>query len=151
MVSYICINAMRNEADLFSVVLLWYEGVGKWNYNPNTNKFKLVATVNGQEIPVSNGFYIINSTQNNGLVSTPMADTYYFNAAGDMVTGWIITVDSKKYFAETAKNMNEGKFIAGWKVVDGEWYFFDFEGAMLTNTRTPDGYLVGADGKWVKE
>lgn len=49
MVSYICINAMRNEADLFSVVLLWYEG------------------------------------------------------------------------------------------------------AMLTNTRTPDGYLVGADGKWVKE
>lgn len=123
----------------------------KWNYNPSSNKFKLIATINGQEVPVSNGFYVINSMYNNGVFRSPMPDTYYFNAAGDMITGWIITIDTKKYFADTAKSMDEGKFAAGWKVIDGYWYFFDFEGAMLVNTRTPDGFLVGADGRWIRE
>lgn len=29
-----------------------------------------------------------------------------------------------------------------------DWYFFGTDGAMLVSTTTPDGYLVGADGKW---
>ena len=52
-----------------------------------------------------------------------------------------------------------------WRSVNGAWYCFDgagymlhdtwsgdyylgADGAMLTNTTTPDGYRVGADGKW---
>ena len=119
----------------------------RWNYNPSTNKFNLIANVNGQDVPASNGFYIINSVTS----KSPMPDTYYFDAKGDMLTGWLITIDSKKYFADTSKNMDEGKLTAGWKVIDGSWYFFDFEGVMLVNTITPDGYLVGADGKWIKQ
>ena len=41
----------------------------------------------------------------------------------------------------------EGKMITGWKQVQGDWYFFQTDGAMLSNTTTPDGYLLGADGK----
>lgn len=33
-----------------------------------------------------------------------------------------------------------------WQMIDGKWYYFDANGFMLTNTTTPDGYSVGADG-----
>ena len=55
-----------------------------------------------------------------------------------------------------------------WKMLNGKWYYFygngymasnvwignfyvGSDGAMLANTRTPDGYLVGADGAWIPE
>ena len=31
---------------------------------------------------------------------------------------------------------------------DGNWYYMGADGYMLTNTTTPDGYKVGADGVW---
>ncbi|MCH4081678.1 MAG: hypothetical protein LKE92_06045 [Atopobiaceae bacterium] len=54
----------------------------------------------------------------------------------------------------------------GWQQVNGSWYCFSASGAMLhdywvgnyylgssgamlTSTKTPDGYYVGADGAWV--
>ena len=124
----------------------------KWNYDPTTNKYKLTATINGQSVPVSNGFYVINDTQNvnSATPKSPMPNTYYFNSNGEMLTGWLITSDSKKYLASVEKDINEGKLVAGWKVIDGYWYFFDFEGALLINSITPDGYYVGADGRWVR-
>ncbi|MCD8084059.1 MAG: hypothetical protein LUE86_11265 [Clostridiales bacterium] len=48
---------------------------------------------------------------------------YYFNVAGYMVTGWVQT--------------------------NGIWYYCGSDGAMLSNTVTPDGYYVGADGAWI--
>jgi glucan-binding YG repeat protein len=48
---------------------------------------------------------------------------YYFKANGAMSTGWV--------------NDN------------GIWYYFDTSGAMLTNT-TVDGYVLGANGAWIK-
>ena len=58
--------------------------------------------------------------------------------------------------------------INTWKKIDGKWYNFDKKGYMvknswvgdyyvgndgvlLVNSRTPDGYWVGADGKWDKK
>ena len=68
-------------------------------------------------------------------------------------TGWWYLNDSGSYPCST------------WQLIDGYWYCFDGAGymlhdtwvgdyylgsggAMLTNTITPDGYYVGADGKW---
>lgn len=34
----------------------------------------------------------------------------------------------------------------------GQWidnYYVDTSGAMMTNSRTPDGYYVGSDGAWI--
>ncbi len=39
----------------------------------------------------------------------------------------------------------------GWAKIDGKDYYFDAEGYMLSNTVTPDGYTVGADGAWVPD
>ena len=43
----------------------------------------------------------------------------------------------------------------GWEFIDGKWYYFSevkdsTEGMMLSNTTTPDGYQVGADGAWIQ-
>lgn len=37
-----------------------------------------------------------------------------------------------------------------WLDIDGKQYYFDSNGYILTNTTTPDGYQVGADGAWIE-
>ena len=62
----------------------------------------------------------------------------------------------------------DGSYPANsWKEINGAWYYFEgngymasnkwignyyvgASGAMLTNTTTPDGYQVGADGAWIQ-
>ena len=58
--------------------------------------------------------------------------------------------------------LEEGGFYAGtqagpsWQWLDGnqdgvaECYAFDSEGFMYSNTQTPDGYQVNADGAWIE-
>lgn len=38
-----------------------------------------------------------------------------------------------------------------WQEIDGKQYYFNEKGYMLSDTTTPDGYKVGADGAWVQE
>ena len=38
-----------------------------------------------------------------------------------------------------------------WIVDNGKYYYFNNDGFMLSNTLTPDGYKVGADGAWIIE
>jgi len=45
--------------------------------------------------------------------------------------------------------------MTGWQLIDGVWYYFNpvvgsWQGAMLMNTVTPDGYNVGANGAWIQ-
>ena len=35
-------------------------------------------------------------------------------------------------------------------MIDNNYYYFGNDGILLTNGVTPDGYTVGADGKWAK-
>lgn len=62
----------------------------------------------------------------------------------------------------------DGSYLTNiWKEIGGAWYYFEgngymaankwignyyvgSNGAMLTNTTTPDGYQVGADGAWIQ-
>lgn len=53
---------------------------------------------------------------------------------------------------------NDGSYPASeWKWIDGngdgtaESYYFDQNGYLITNTTTPDGYTVNADGAWVQD
>ena len=52
--------------------------------------------------------------------------------------------------------MDGGKYpVNGWMWIDGdrngiaECYYFDQDGWLLTDTTTPDGYQVNADGQWI--
>ncbi|MDO4789284.1 MAG: hypothetical protein Q4A19_09025 [Johnsonella sp.] len=35
-----------------------------------------------------------------------------------------------------------------WREVNGAWYYFDYDGYMLFDTYTPDGYFLGESGAW---
>ena len=37
-----------------------------------------------------------------------------------------------------------------WQEIDGKHYYFGADGYLLVDTITPDGYLVGSDGSWVR-
>lgn len=39
--------------------------------------------------------------------------------------------------------------VSTWKEISGNHYYFDENGYMLSNTVTPDGYVVGGDGAWI--
>ena len=86
--------------------------------------------------------------------------------------GWWYRLNTGKYPAGTWKQIdgewyyfNGNKYMAtGWKEIEGKWYYLgddgamrsdawigDYyvgsDGAMLTDTTTPDGIMVGSDGK----
>lgn len=66
---------------------------------------------------------------------------YYFNSLGAMQTGWLLK-DGKYYFLNA-----DGTMAVGWVNTQGLWYYFDNNsGVMLTNTYTPDGRYVNAEG-----
>lgn len=66
---------------------------------------------------------------------------YYFNSVGAMQTGWLLK-EGKYYFLNS-----DGTMAYGWVNSLGCWYYLDnSSGVMLTNTYTPDGRYVNAEG-----
>ena len=118
-----------------------------WVVNNQTGKWQLF---NKDGFKATNGFYQMNNVTQVGNFQKQTADTYYFDYLGQMVTGWIQTADNKWYYFETAKTANEGKMITGWKQIDGDYYYFNYDGSMVVNGWTPDGRRVGTDGKLIK-
>ncbi len=117
-----------------------------WIYDPITNAFKMNIIVKGQTIPAVDGFYVVNK-----VIDGSITDTYYFDKDGKMLTGWINTTpDNKWYFLESIKNIREGTMAFSWHKVQNDWYYFDKNGSMLANAITPDGYVIGPDGRWVR-
>ena len=127
-----------------------------WTYDPVNNSWKLSALdLGGVPTNASNGFFILSQVsiviENNQAVTKTTSDTYYFDQKGNMVTGWVKTNDSKWYFFNNEKTIDEGKLCIGWKKIDGSWYFFSSnDGSMMTNTTTSDGYKLGSDGRWIQ-
>lgn len=54
-------------------------------------------------------------------------------------------IDEKSYYLYP-----EGRIARGWTVIDGSWYFFEFDGAMAVNT-VVDGLYLGSDGKAISQ
>ena len=86
---------------------------------------------------------------------------YLFNASGYMTTGWQHSNGAWYYLGSNGAMLtnwvNHGGrwyFMNGsgimmansWVQSGGKWYYMGADGAMLVNTRTPDGYMVKADG-----
>ena len=90
---------------------------------------------------------------------------YYLNPQagannGKMLTSWFKTADGSInnkeywYFADSSS----GAIYKGWVLIGGKWYYFAPanmpdgrpEGSLYTNTTTPDGYKVDANGEWIQ-
>lgn len=74
--------------------------------------------------------------------------TYYFYSWGGMANSfWYLDEETGDwYFFRGNGAMAKNAWIE-WK---GEYYYVGRDGAMLTNTVTPDGYTVDRNGVWVK-
>lgn len=60
--------------------------------------------------------------------------------------GWEMSGSAWRYRNE------ENSYVASqWVNDNGSWYYLNDKGNMAVSTTTPDGYLVGADGRWVEE
>ncbi len=68
---------------------------------------------------------------------------YYLAENGAMQTGWQ-NLGGNWYFLQPS-----GAMVTGWYNDNGTWYFCDGSGKMLANT-TVNGYVLGANGAWVK-
>ncbi|MCB7318379.1 serine hydrolase [Lacrimispora sp. 210928-DFI.3.58] len=74
-------------------------------------------------------------------------ESYWFDADGYMAKGWR-QVGGTWYYLRSNGAMAKNY----WAQVQetGKWFYLGSDGAMLTNTTTPDGCKVGADGSWVQ-
>ena len=69
------------------------------------------------------------------------ASWYYMKKNSYMATGWTTLSDGKYYLTESGAR------------VENTWvgpYYLGEGGKMYVNKWTPDGYYVGADGKWIE-
>lgn len=53
-------------------------------------------------------------------------------------SGWKYQEDSGSYISKS------------WKEINNKWYYFNEGGYMLSDTTTPDGYIVNKSGEWVE-
>ncbi|MBU3138153.1 hypothetical protein KPL39_18135 [Clostridium gasigenes] len=65
---------------------------------------------------------------------------YYIN--NNDITGWK-QINNKWYYLESNGDMKRG-----WVSSNGKSYYLNTVGDIAVNPKTPDGYLVGANGAW---
>ena len=118
-----------------------------WIKNEISGKWMLSSkTEDRRTWMLSDGFYCVVRYEN----EEPVVDTYYFNDAGELVTGFVNTIDNNRYFFEVTQNGNEGKMVKGWRSISNKWYYFGEDGAMYRYSMTPDGYFVDSNGEYVE-
>jgi len=78
---------------------------------------------------------------------------YFMGSSGDMRYGWMTDEKGEWYYLNPVSDGTRGVMRIGWQQIDSKWYYFNpvsdgTKGKMLKSQRTPDGYLLKADGSW---
>ena len=114
---------------------------GTWNYL-NADGTKVTGWL---QSPASGLWYYMDANgvmMSNGWIKDN-GTWYYLNADGSMKTGWLNDNGTWYYL------QSNGAMATGWLNDKGTWYYLNASGAMLKNT-TVDGYVLGANGAWIK-
>ena len=101
-------------------------------------------TIGGDGVALMNGEVILpepEEIEEVGVVALDASHTVPSSAGT-----WIQYPDGRWFHM----NQDSTYTTDNWQMIDGKWYYFDANGFMLTNTTTPDGYRVGADGAMVE-
>ena len=62
-----------------------------------------------------------------------------------MATGWI-QIGGNWYYLNQL-----GAMMTGWlENSDGKWYYLNPESGVMISNTTIDGYVLGADGAWIR-
>ena len=126
-----------------------------WTYDPISNRFKMGIDKNYPDVMAKYGFYLTGNIGSGIAGGNPVdviaTETYYFDKEGNMVTGWIHTLDDKWYFTICDRSLRDGQMVFGWYEIQGKWFYFTEDGSMLISAMTPDGNYVGSDGAWIQQ
>ena len=133
----------------------WQQNGGNWYYYEGNTAVTDWKNISGP-------WYYFDGS---GVMSTNWEKVngawYYFSTDGAMRTSWQ-KVSGAWYYMD-----NSGAMQTDWKKISNAWYYFNGDGvmqanrwvgdyylgssgAMLVNTKTPDGYRVDASGKWIQ-
>lgn len=116
----------------------WVQDKGTWYYLNSS------GTMQTDWVQDKGTWYYLNGS---GAMQTGWVQDkgvwYYLNGSGAMQTGWVQDKGVWYYLN------GSGAMQTGWFEVNGKWYYANRSGALLTNTTTPDGYRVNANGEWV--
>jgi glucan-binding YG repeat protein len=79
-------------------------------------------------------------------------DWFFFDEAGNMITGWHQDTDGSWYFLNNVSDGTLGKMFTGWQEIEGKWYYFNevsngTRGALITDTWIGE-YHVNSNGEW---
>lgn len=134
-----------------SVSVNYVNTASAWTADASGNWHLNVANATGEVVEAKNTFVclpqeVVNTTGQ----KTTILDFYYFDANGNMYTGWLRDANNTTYYFDKTVGSNQGKLTRGWANIDGGYYFFDANGVLMTNGVTPDGYVVDANGKWLQ-
>ena len=71
-----------------------------------------------------------------------------------MATGWV-DLNGSKYYLFSGSDGWMGRMLTGWQWIDGYCYYLgtdsgNNEGHLYRNEKTPDGYQVDSEGRWVE-
>ena len=134
----------------------WQQNGGNWYYYEGNTAVTDWKNISGT-------WYYFDGS---GVMSTNWEKVngawYYFSTDGAMRTSWQ-KVSGAWYYMD-----NSGAMQTDWKQISNAWYYFNADGvmqanrwvgdyylgssgAMLVNTKTPDGYRVDASGKWIQD
>ena len=103
---------------------------------------------------ISGNWYLFNER---GYMVTGWANVdgnwYFMNGSGAMHYGWLADGRGEWYYMNPVSDGTRGAMRTGWRHIDGKWYYLNpvsdgSLGRMFKNQRTPDGYLLRADGSW---
>ena len=120
-----------------------------WKVGTNGKWQLTYVDANGNTQVAKNQWAVMSSMVNINGVMTKVDSRYFFDANGNMVTGWLTDATNKKYYFNEKAGAEQGKMSIGWRELAGGWYYFKQDGSMMESGVTPDGYTIGNDGKWV--
>ena len=71
---------------------------------------------------------------------------YWFDENGNMLEGWRQDGGGAWYYLTPGQGALQTNT---WLLYKNQWYYLGSDGKMLTDSRTPDGYLVNKEGIWI--
>lgn len=71
---------------------------------------------------------------------------YWFDENGNMLEGWRQDGRGAWYYLTPGQGALQTNT---WLLYKNQWYYLGSDGKMLTDSRTPDGYLVNKEGIWI--
>ena len=121
----------------------WIEQPEGWYYAGETGAQRL-----GWQ-KVGNAWYYLDAETGrmlDGGLAEIDGETYYFYDWGGMANSWWMETEEGWYFFDGSGAMKKSDWVL-WK---GKYYYLTESGKMAVDTRTPDGYVVDAEGVWIE-